>query len=788
MRRKPVLSHSPLLFPTIPAIVVSVIVPAFFVQAQAQPLKISETIAPTANADSMSSVQQTQASEQSEQSDPFSFEEDTALRQKSKREKKDEQDKQKHQRREADQRAPTVIQAEKMVGRPERDAHFENNVELVKGSTTLTADKATYLYLEDEVAAEGNVRIRKEGDCFNSDSAQLRLDSGVGNVSRADYHLLESNAQGKAAKIDFLDTERSVVHEGTYSTCSGPDPDWYLRADTLSLDSGLDTGVAGKSVLYFMGTPILATPTLTFPLSGARHSGFLPPTIGASTVGGVEFGLPYYYNIAPNRDLTLYPKIISRRGLQLGADMRYLGDTYRGETTLEGLEGDKLTNTSRYALTSTHQQLLTPALNLSWDINIASDDNYPSDFSNSITKTSQRLLPRNINATYSGSFWDLSILASNYQVLQDLNAPIDRPYDRLPQIQFHSGQRDILGFDWAFDASLTRFWHPTYVRGDRLVINPQLSLPFVQPGYFITPKLMLHANAYQLANQDPGYASNFTTVVPTFSVDSGMVFERQSSLFGREMTQTLEPRLFYVRTPYVNQDAVPLFDTTDADFNFAQIFSENRFSGQDLVGDSNQITAALISRYIEMDGEERLKLAIGQRFYFNTQKVLTDTTMTPSRSDLLLAATGQITRSLGLDLGLQLSQSTRQSVKSNYGIRWQPEPKKVLNVAYRFQRDSLEEVDISAQWPIGRRWYAVGRSNYSLMDRKVVDGLAGFEYKADCWALRLVAQRFAIDSLNNNTGFSIQLELGGLGRLGVGNDPIEALKRNISGYQPITER
>ncbi len=238
----------------------------------------------------------------------------------------------------------------------------------------------------------------------------------------------------------------------------------------------------------------------------------------------------------------------------------------------------------------------------------------------------------------------------------------------------------------------------------------------------------------------------------------------------------------------MNQDAVPLFDSANADFNFAQIFSENRFSGQDLVGDSNQITAALVSRYIEMDGEERLKLAIGQRFYFNTQKVSADDTIPPSRSDLLLAATGQVTRSLGLDLGLQVSQSSRQSVKSNYGIRWQPEPKKVLNLAYRFQRDELEEVDVSGQWPIGKRWYAVGRSNYSLMDRKVVDGLVGFEYKADCWALRFVAQRFAIDSLNNNTGFSIQLELGGLGKLGVGNDPIEALKRNISGYQPITER
>ena len=776
MRRKPVLSHSPLLFPTIPAIVVSVLVPAFFAQAHA--LTLSEAIQPSVTVENPTTVTQTEA---------LSFEEDKALRQKSKKEKKVEKDKQKEQQKEADKIAPTVVQSENMVGRPERDIHFENNVEVVKGSTKLTADKATYLYLEDEFQAEGNVRINKSGDCFDSDTARLQLDSGVGDVIDANYHLLESNAQGQAQRIDFLDSERSVVHQGTYSTCEGPDPDWYLRADTLNLDSGLDTGVAGKSVLYFMGTPILATPTMTFPLSGARQSGFLPPTIGASSTGGAEFGVPYYYNIAPNRDLTLYPKMITRRGLQLGADMRYLDDNYHGETTIEGLDNDKLTNTSRYALTSTHQQMLSPALNLNWDINIASDDNYPSDFSNSITKTSQRLLPRNISATYTGSFWNLSVLASNFQVLQDPTAPIVRPYDRLPQIQFHAEQHDVMGLDWSLDTILTRFWHPDFVRGDRLVINPQVSLPFVEPGYFIIPKVMLHASAYQIANQVPGQDANLHTVVPTVSIDSGLVFERPSTFFGHDVTQTLEPRMFYVRTPFYDQSALPNFDTAVADFNFSQIFSENRFTGQDLVGDTNQLTTALVSRYISMEGEELLRMAIGQRFYFSQERVVLANSLVTGQSDLLLAASGRLSPTLNGDAALEWSESPRQSVQTSYGLRWQPEPKKVLNLAYRFQRDTLEEVDVSGQWPIANRWYAVGRTNYSLMDKKIVDGLVGFEYKADCWALRFVAQRFAIDSVNNNTGFSIQLELSGLARLGVGNDPIEALKRNISGYQQLTE-
>lgn len=753
MRRKPVLSHSPLLFPTIPAIVASVLVPAFFAQAQAQSVI------------------------------PQSFEEDRLLRQQSY--KMLQQEKQPD-----DKNAPTLIESGKFWGRPERFIHFEHEVEILKGATQVNADRASYSFLEDEVTAEGSVRMLRNGDCYNGDSVRMQLDSGAGNVVNPVYQLLRNNAQGKAERIDFLDEERSIVNNGTYSTCEGLNPDWYLRSETLNLDTGLDTGIAGKSVLYFMGTPILATPSLTFPLSSARHSGFLPPVVGASSKGGVEFALPYYFNIAPNRDLTLYPKLISRRGLQLGAEGRYLGETYRGETSIEGLANDRLTNSNRYALTSVHQQQLTPQLRLEWNLNSASDDNYPSDFSNSITKTAQRLLLRDVSLTYYGSFWNTSLRTTGYQVLQDVTAttPIALPYSRSPELQFHAEKYDLMGFDWTLDSTLTRFQHPTLVQGDRLVVTPQLSLPLIQPGYFVIPKISLHLSKYELVNPGKRQKPSYQLEIPTFSVDSGLIFERPSELFEKTTTQTLEPRIFYVNTPYHRQGRLPNFDSAIADFNFAQIFSPNRFTGQDRVGDANQVTLALISRFLEEDGAERLKLAIGQRFNFSKQRVTLDGVKNPGRSDLLLTADGRIFDTLSAETALQISQSTHQSVRATYGISWHPEPKKVLNLAYRFQRDTLEQVDLSGQWPLANRWYAVGRTNYSLMDKRIVDGLAGFEYKADCWSLRFVAQRFAIDSINSNTGFSIQLELNGLARLGVGNNPIEALKRNISGYQPISER
>lgn len=744
MRRKPVLSHSPL-FPTISAIAVAVLVLAFFAQAGAQDLPACKADEPAAK---------------NKQPGPATYADD-----------KD---------------APTVIRAEKISGRPGRFINFDDDVEVLKGGTILKADKAQYRNLEDEVEASGHIRMQRYGDCYSGDELRLQLDSGVGFVTHPVYKLLRNNAQGHAERIDFESEERSTIRQGTYSTCQGLDPDWYLRADTLKLDTGLDTGVAGKSVVVFKGVPIMATPSLTFPLSGARHSGLLPPILGASSKGGAELTLPYYFNIAPNRDLTIYPKLIARRGLQLGLEGRYLGETYSGETSVEGLLNDRQTGSNRYALASVHQQKLLPQLDFSWNINSASDDDYPADFSRTITKTAQRLLLREANLVYYGSIWNLALRSSNYQVLQDVAAPITRPYDRMPQLQLHAEQHDVAGLDWSLDTILTRFWHPDMVRGDRAVFNPQVSLPLVQPGYFVVPKLALHASNYRLSNQVAGQDTDFRRVVPTFSVDSGLVFERPTSLFGRSLTQTLEPRLFYVKTPYRDQSAFPNFDSAQADFNFAQIFSENRFTGHDRIGDSNQITAALVSRFIEDNGDESLKLAIGQRFYFNDQQVTLDNSKNPSRSDLLLAASGKLSATLSGEMALQASQTDRQSVRANYGVRWQPAPKSVLNAAYRFQRNTLEQIDFSAQWPLAQRWYAVGRSNYSMRDNKLVDGLAGFEYQDDCWSFRFVAQRFATATAVTTTTFFIQLELNGLARLG--SNPLEILKRNISGYQPINER
>ncbi|NMM25772.1 MAG: LPS-assembly protein LptD [Glaciimonas sp.] len=700
---------------------------------------------------------------------------------------------------------PSEISAETMTGRPDRELQLDRAVEIRRGQTAIKADHALYLQIEDEVTASGNVWIKRFGDLYQGEQLKLNMSSGAGYVTHPAYRLEMNNAQGNAQRIDFENHERAVVRQGTYSTCEGPDPDWYLEADTLRLDTGRDVGTASKAVVYFKGVPIMGLPLMSFPLSDARKSGVLPPTIGATSKGGLELELPYYFNLAPNRDLTLFPKIISRRGLQLGVEGRYLGQSYGGQTRIEVLPNDQQTNSNRYSLASVHNQTLTPSLSFGWNLNRASDDNYPSDFAQTITASSQRLLPRDVYTNYSGAYWNASARVTSYQLLQDPLLPLALPFGRLPQLNFHSGRQDVQGFDWAFDSEFTRFYLPDEElvkrianerqRGDRLVINPQISYPIIRPGYFVTPKLSLHATSYQLdapTGSLPSAApSTLTRALPTFSLDSGLMFERDATFFGREATQTLEPRLFYVYTPFRDQSLYPNFDSAEATFNYPQLFSENRYSGSDRISDANQITAALTSRYLDPNGTERLRLSLGQRYYISVPRVtLNSSASQETRSDLLLAASGRVTNALRLDSGVQYSVN-QNSLSSTYvGAQWLPSPKKVLNAEYRYVSKSssvelLKQVKLSGQWPLADRIYAVGRVSYSLPDRKLVDSLFGMEYKADCWIFRLVAQRITTTTLTANSTIFIQLELSGLSKLG--SNPLGALRQNIPGYQPVND-
>lgn len=707
---------------------------------------------------------------------------------------------------------PTIVKAGQVTGQPDRELNLKDDVEITRGQTKLNSDSAIYYQEDNVVEAEGNVRFERYGDLFTGDKLRINLDTGEGMVLNPTYKFKANQAQGSGTRIDFESRDRATLKDATYTTCEGADPDWYLKAGTLNIDNETDVGSASNIVLYFKDAPILGAPWLSFPISSARKSGVLPPLFGTTSRGGTEITLPYYFNIAPNRDFTLTPKIISRRGIQIGAEARYLEHNFSGVTDVELLMDDRETDTNRYSISSLHTQSLTQELTLDWNFNQVSDDDYFSDFSHNLgavanlqVPSAQRLLTREASLNYAGRGWRASALVSDYQLLQDVDSIIyNKPYDRLPQLRLQAWQNDLRGFDWAIDTELTRFWLPAAdlayraldpefiasrpnLNGDRLVIRPQISYPIIGAGYFIKPKFSIHASKYQLDDVGSGTIS-LTRTVPTFSLDSGLVFERDTTLFDQSVIQTLEPRLFYVYTPYRDQSDYPLFDTAEASFGFSQLFSENRFVGSDIIADSNQLTAALVSRYFELSGTERLRLAIGQRFYFNDQRVQLDPNNTDEndgRSDLLLAASGRISATFGMDAAMQYSESTHKVYNANFSVQWQPKYRHVLNAEYRYLRDNLlDQINVSGQWPLADRWYGVGRVSYSLPESRVVEGLLGLEYNAGCWVFRLAARRLATSAQESNTAIFAQLQLNGLSRLG--SNPLEVFKSSIPGYQIIT--
>ena len=601
---------------------------------------------------------------------------------------------------------------------------------------------------------------------------------------------------GQAERIDFEGENQVRISEGTYSTCKPGNEDWYAQASELKLDYDREVGEGRDGKVYFKGVPILYSPWLTFPLNNQRKSGFLAPTFASSTTSGLSLNLPYYWNIAPNMDATIAPRILSKRGVQLNTDFRYLDYNYSGRARLELLPNDLVSEENRWGLSLQHRQVLAPGLSGRINFNAVSDDKYYTELSSRITNTAQtQLLRRGVLDWAPSDWWTTNLKVQSYQTLQpDPATPVTKPYSLLPQINFNARKPDWYNTDSSLFGQYSAFAHtdPSKAEARRLVVYPQVALPIVNPGWYVTPKLGVHATHWSLSRQDAsaaeGAPDSFTRTLPVFSVDAGMTFERPFEWAGQGYTQTLEPRLYYLNVPYRDQSRIPIFDSGLADFNFAQIFAENQFTGQDRFNDANQLTAALSSRLIAPDsGREVMRAMLGQRFYFSDQQVTLPTQAQRewTKSDLLAAFSGEVAPKLYADAALQYNLEQSRAERTMLGARYLPAPGKVFNASYRFNRDQIKQVDFSGQWPIYGGWYAVGRFNYSLKEQQPIENVLGFEYDGGCWALRMVGQRLATATGTASTAFFVQLELNDFSR--IGSNPLTLLRRSIQGYGRIND-
>jgi LPS-assembly protein len=297
----------------------------------------------------------------------------------------------------------------------------------------------------------------------------------------------------------------------------------------------------------------------------------------------------------------------------------------------------------------------------------------------------------------------------------------------------------------------------------------------------------LHYTRYDL---DPAKTTlhNADRTVPIFSTEGGLVFERDTTIRGTRFLQTLEPKFLYTYIPTREQNSLPLFDTGLSDINFATIYSENQFSGNDRINDANQVTVGVTSRLLDPEsGIEQLRVGLAQRFYFKDQEVTIPglPVRTSTSSDILAAISGRVSRNVIAEAGIQYNREFAETRKLAIGARYQPDVGKVLNASYRFTRGLLENIDLSAQWPIASGWSGVGRVNYSTRDSRIAEGLAGVEYNGGCWVVRVVSYTVAVGTGDASRSIFVQLELNGVAR--VGSNPLEVLRQNISGYTKINE-
>ena len=666
---------------------------------------------------------------------------------------------------------------------------LDGNAVVLYGPQRLEASNITYRQDDNELTAEGDIRFTAPGLIIDGQDATLYPDVEQGKLNNITYTLTEAHGRGTASVLDLKDRYNQHLQQASYTTCPPDNHDWELTAKEVDLDRAEGIGTARNAKLAFKGVPFIYTPYITFPIDDRRRSGLLVPRIGHTDETGADISVPYYWNIAPDKDAIITPRYMSDRGLMLGGEMRYLNKHNEGTLSAEYLPSDdRFNNEDRSLVAIEHYGNPWPRLQTSVVASNVSDDRYFEDLGSSLVKASQSNLERTAEANYHGSFWGLGLKLQDFQTVDPALTRADKPYKQLPQVVFNAAPESrLLGLKFSTRAEANYFTHSDgdIIKGTRVDVQPRVSLPVHRAAWYLDPAVSLRHTAYDLDNTSNGEDNSPSRTTPVVSLDAGTFFERSSHWGNTSFVQTLEPRLFYLYVPDKNQDDIPVFDTGDYDFNFWTLFRENRFSGPDRMGDANQMAVALTTRFLDPDnGVQRFSASLGSLFYFSDRNVtLPDESVeTDDSSSIVGEITLNLARNWTAKSELQWNPHSSSTARSDQHLQYRAGPRKLVNLAYRYREDIQEQTDISFLWPLSQSWHMVGRWYYSLNDRETIETLAGLGYESCCWGAQLVGRSYINDdSDSRNTAIFFQLELKGLGSLGKKVD--SALEHGILGYE-----
>jgi LPS-assembly protein len=719
----------------------------------------------------------------------------------------------------------------------DRNAVLSGHVKIRQDARSIDSDSVIYDETTGRVSVKGSVdfldpklRIRSDAGSYDTD--------GSATFDTANFQLMDRNGRGFAEDIDLLPDGKVALTRVRYTTCPVGNEDWMLQASSLNIDSKAQEGTARNVTMRFKDVPVFYTPYISFPVGDERKSGLLFPSFGHSGSNGFELEVPYYFNLAPNYDLTLTPGFLSARGVQLAGQFRYLTQNSHGQMDTTFLPNDSQEHGDRSYVRFTDITDFKRGMRFDADIANVSDHNYFEDFAVGSDQTSVTFLERRTDLLYYDDAWRVSGQLQNFQTI-DIAVPRLQANALWPVLDSH--------FELALDSEIVNFVRETGPTGVRFNVAPEIRWSSRGPGYFFEPAVGYDFTQYDLKDAVAGTPSTPSRALPYARLDAGLVFERDAGSKGQR-TQTLEPRVVYSYVPYRNQDALPIFDSGLPDLNLTELFRTNRYVGEDRIGDANQVALALSTRLFDhVSGAQYLSATIGQIRNFAVPKVglpedaaaissgqtlvsmpgvnpfaAPGQAIVNSRGQIIMAEPGQYVSGLpqtfaaaapgqvlqtfpasdlvadvavtaykhfSLDFDYLWNPYTSQTDKSEVSLQYRPDPTRVINIGYRFQENTLIQQSILKQWdgsfawPIADHWNTVGRWVYSLQDHQTIEQMAGIEYKSCCWKVQVVQRRY-VRVVNGTAGLdtsiALQLELTGLSS--VGKPANTFLEREIRGY------
>ena len=681
---------------------------------------------------------------------------------------------------------PNTIQLE--AGRLEAQlgalpsGRMSGGVTLRRDDKAVRAESAYFNPATKALHLQDGVSYEDPGTRIQADSGEFGYIDGRVRFEGAEFSLGSSNARGAADALEINQSGTLALDGVEYTTCPPGSEDWVMRGNSIVLDTRNGVGTAKGMKLRFKGVPILYAPYISFPIGDARKSGVLTPEIGSSGRSGNEIRVPYYWNIAPNYDATITPRLLTSRGLQVATEFRYLTERNEGVIVADYLPDDDILERTRHQLRFEHRTLFGNGWRNQISLREVSDSQYYEDLGGSLSISSITHLNRYLRFDYVSENYSVLGQLQDYQTIDDALTPEQEPYRRVPQLLANGQWDTILGLRFGIDGEIVNFDRDVGVNGWRVNAVPKLALPVTRPGWYINPAVELDYTRYELSGTMPGDDTKPERVLPITSVDAGIVLERMMANSNR--VQTIEPRVLYAHIPFENQDGLPVFDTIEPDINLVQLFRKNRFLGVDRIGETDQLSVGVTSRVLDVSsGKELMTATIGQTRYYSEREV-----MLPGGSPLLNESSDYIAQlrvllldDINFDFGHQWGSGASDTTKSEARLQYRPADNKVLNLAYRFRRDSLEQGDLSWSWPVARRWNFVGRYNFSFRDREVLEQFFGLEYESCCWGLRLVSRRhISTRDGTRDSSFGLQLVLKGMTSVGTAADRL--LERGILGY------